>query len=228
MSSSPSSSRPQRGAPAERSGPSGAPREVTQSPSPAMRSSRTPADQDLTSLALASRGGDEAAESELLTRVRQIAHRYARARLSSYPGAAETAEDVAQEVCMALITALPRFDDRGAPFEALVYRIASNKVADAHRAYARTPRTVGDDDGGVLDESVESAETAVVDRDEALRAWALLGKLSTRRREIMVLRVAVGLSTQETADALEMTVGAVRVAQHRALRDLRSMWGEGP
>ena len=41
------------------------------------------------------------------------------------------------------------------------------------------------------------------------------------QREILTLRVGVGLSAEETAEALGMTAGAVRVAQHRALAKLR-------
>jgi RNA polymerase sigma-70 factor (ECF subfamily) len=42
----------------------------------------------------------------------------------------------------------------------------------------------------------------------------------------MTLRVAVGLSAEETGRALNMTPGAVRVAQHRALNRLRSLAAE--
>ncbi|WP_425483551.1 sigma-70 family RNA polymerase sigma factor [Flexivirga aerilata] len=55
------------------------------------------------------------------------------------------------------------------------------------------------------------------------RVWALLDRLSPQHREILTLRVAVGLSAEETADALQMSAGAVRVAQHRALARLRTL-----
>ena len=42
-----------------------------------------------------------------------------------------------------------------------------------------------------------------------------------KQREILVLRVVVGLSAEETAEAVGSTPGAVRVAQHRALGRLR-------
>ena len=42
-----------------------------------------------------------------------------------------------------------------------------------------------------------------------------------KQREIVVLRVVVGLSAEETAEAVGSTPGAVRVAQHRALARLR-------
>ena len=60
-------------------------------------------------------------------------------------------------------------------------------------------------------------------RDEASRAMALIRTLPTQQQEILTLRVAVGMSTEETAAALGMTAGAIRVAQHRALTRLREM-----
>jgi RNA polymerase sigma-70 factor (ECF subfamily) len=51
----------------------------------------------------------------------------------------------------------------------------------------------------------------------------MLHRLPDRQREILVLRVAVGLSAEETAAAVGSTPGAVRVAQHRALARLREM-----
>jgi RNA polymerase sigma-70 factor, ECF subfamily len=51
-------------------------------------------------------------------------------------------------------------------------------------------------------------------------------RLPGQQREILTLRVAVGMSTDETAAALGMSTGAVRVAQHRALTRLRAMIAE--
>lgn len=203
-------------------GPSG----VTPEPSPTMSSVEEVEELDLSELARRTRSGDEVAGHALFARVRVIAHRYARARLGTYPAAAETAADVAQEVCMAVMTALPGYDDRGAPFEAFVYGIASRKVADAQRAYARGPVAVDHHETEVFDSPSDSAEATVVSRDEASRAWDLLSELSPRLREVMILRVAVGMSASEVADALGTTPGAVRIAQHRALQELRDRWAE--
>jgi RNA polymerase sigma-70 factor (ECF subfamily) len=60
-------------------------------------------------------------------------------------------------------------------------------------------------------------------RDDAATAMALMQQLPTQQREILTLRVAVGMSTDETAAALGMSAGAIRVAQHRALTKLRAM-----
>jgi RNA polymerase sigma-70 factor (ECF subfamily) len=61
---------------------------------------------------------------------------------------------------------------------------------------------------------------------DAQRARDLLAKLPEHLRELMILRVAVGLSAEETGRALNMTPGAVRVAQHRALNRLRALAAE--
>jgi RNA polymerase sigma-70 factor (ECF subfamily) len=50
----------------------------------------------------------------------------------------------------------------------------------------------------------------------------LLQLLPIKQREILVLRVVVGLSAEETAAAVGSTPGAVRVAQHRALARLKT------
>ena len=57
------------------------------------------------------------------------------------------------------------------------------------------------------------------------RMATLLKVLPDKQREIVVLRVVVGLSAEETADAVGSTPGAVRVAQHRALSRLRKTLG---
>ncbi|WP_347352872.1 sigma-70 family RNA polymerase sigma factor [Intrasporangium sp.] len=170
---------------------------------------------------LAVRAGHDGRAAELLLGgVRDLALRYARVRLGRF-GAEDIAQDVAQEVCMAVLTALPGYEHRGLPFEAFVYRIAARKLADAQRSVLRGPTLLAEVPDAVDDRP--SPEALAVTRAEARLAIDLMDRLSAQQREILVLRVAVGLSTQETADALGMTAGAVRVAQHRALTKLREL-----
>jgi RNA polymerase sigma-70 factor, ECF subfamily len=51
----------------------------------------------------------------------------------------------------------------------------------------------------------------------------LLDQLPAHHREILVLRVALGMSAEETAATVGSTAGAVRVTQHRALAKLREL-----
>lgn len=179
----------------------------------------------LRDLATAARDGDAAATHELMAVVHQLAVRYARGKLGRFSAAADAAADAAQEVCVAVLTALPHYSDRGAPFEAFVYRIAAHKVADVQRGVIRRPTPTDD-----IPDSVDDApgpEDRAVAGDQSGRLWALLDRLPAQHREILTLRVAVGLSAEETADALGMSAGAVRVAQHRALGRLRGLFDLG-
>ncbi len=163
--------------------------------------------------------GGDAAET-LMGRVRQIALRYARARLSRF-GADDVSQDVAQEVCMAVHTALPTYDDRGLPFEAFVYSVAAHKVADAQRQLLRGPQLISEVPDA--EDWATGPEHVAVIRDEAHRAMELIRTLPGQQQEILTLRVAVGMSASETAAALGMSTGAIRVAQHRALTRLRGL-----
>jgi RNA polymerase sigma-70 factor, ECF subfamily len=50
----------------------------------------------------------------------------------------------------------------------------------------------------------------------------LLDTLTDNQREVLIFRVIVGLSVEETAQATSLTPGSVRVTQHRALHKLRA------
>ncbi|MEU4803165.1 sigma-70 family RNA polymerase sigma factor [Actinosynnema sp. NPDC023587] len=164
--------------------------------------------------------GDPEAVRRILTAVRPMVVRYCRARLGRDGRASVTADDVAQEVCLAVLRALPSYRVQGRPFLAFVYGIAAHKVADAHRSAARDRSTP-------VAELPDGPDTGLGPEQRALtgdlsrRMAELLRGLPEKQREILVLRVVVGLSADETADAVGSTPGAVRVAQHRALTRLR-------
>jgi RNA polymerase sigma-70 factor, ECF subfamily len=175
---------------------------------------------DLAVIVGAAVAGDRTAVDRLLGYVRPLVVRYCRARVGRQERSFASADDVAQEVCLAVLTALSSYRDQGRPFLAFVYGIAAHKVADAHRAAARnrTEPVAEVPDEPELDAGPEQRAM----RDEMTARMAeLLQVLPAKQREILVLRVVVGLSAEETADAVGSTPGAVRVAQHRALARLR-------
>jgi len=60
--------------------------------------------------------GDRDALREVLETIRPIVIRYCRARVGTFERSDLSADDVAQEVCLAAVMALPRYRDRGRPF----------------------------------------------------------------------------------------------------------------
>ena len=164
--------------------------------------------------------GNRDALRKVLETIRPIVVRYCRARFGVGARQGVSADDVAQEVCLAVITALPRYKDQGRPFLAFVYGIAAHKVADAHRAAGRN-RAEATDDLPDRPSTELGPEQMAIDADSAARMNRLLSVLPEKQREILILRVVVGMSAEETAAAVGSTTGAVRVAQHRALQRLR-------
>jgi RNA polymerase sigma-70 factor (ECF subfamily) len=168
---------------------------------------------------------DPEATAALLARVRPGVVRYCRAHLGRIGGAYTTADDVSQEVCLAILGALPRFRDEGCPFSAFVYRIAANKVADAQRAAIRHGTAMPVDLLFDRPDVTPGPEQRAVEADLARQLARVLGRLPETHREIVVLRVAVGLSADEVGAVLGMSANAVRMAQSRALARLRTLVG---
>jgi RNA polymerase sigma-70 factor (ECF subfamily) len=150
--------------------------------------------------------------------------RYCRARLGKTGGAYTTADDISQEVCIALLKALPRYRQQGVPFSAFVYGIAARKVTDAQRAAMKHAVPAIDTTLDRADAN-PGPEQHAINADQARLLYQLLSHLPETQREIVVLRVAVGLSADEVGRVLDMTSVAVRVAQSRALAWLRSLAG---
>lgn len=174
--------------------------------------------RDLTDLAV--QGHPDAIES-LIEHMRPMIVRYCRARLGRMTGHYHVADDVAQEVCIAVFSALPRYRDMGRPFASFVFGIAAHKVADAVRSAVRLAVPTDDLPDGPDDGP--GPEETVVRYVEAERARALLARLPHHQRELLTLRVVAGLSAEEAGNVLGMSAGAVRVAQHRALARLRAL-----
>jgi RNA polymerase sigma-70 factor (ECF subfamily) len=164
----------------------------------------------------------------LLRQFRPAIVRYCRARLArnrTRTGSLDE-DDVAQEVCLALLSALPSYRDMGRPFGAFVFAIAAHKVADAARGAARAPLPVP-----VLPDLPDrwpGPEETVLGNVDARLARALLAHLPAAQRRLLLLRVAGGLSAEDTGYVLDMSPGAVRVAQHRALARLRALAAREP
>ncbi|SNS42934.1 RNA polymerase sigma factor ShbA [Rhodococcoides kyotonense] len=162
--------------------------------------------------------GDKVALGEVIALVRPYLKRYCAARSANLD---VSADDVVQEVCLALVTAVPTYRDLGKPFLAFVYGIASHKLADAGRKAALrrsySLELVTDEPS-----TDDGPEQHALDSEVHSDAQRLMNTLAPRLRKIILMRVVWGMTAPETGRALGMTAGAVRVAQHRAMNQLRA------
>jgi RNA polymerase sigma-70 factor (ECF subfamily) len=168
----------------------------------------------LAGLAAAAVAGERLAVDALLTELRPRILRYCLARLRR----PDVADDVTQEVCLAVTTGLSRYRGEGGGVLAFAFGIASHKVADAQRAAGRRP--VPTDALPERSDPAAGPEECAVRGSEIDRLHVALSRLPEQGREILLMRMS-GLSAQECGDAIGLAPGAVRVAQHRALARLR-------
>ena len=119
-----------------------------------------------------------------------------------------------------MLRGLPGYRFEGRPFLAFVHAVAAHKVIDTHRAASRI-RRLSDADLPDLEDHSEGPEQSAVRAELSAELRRLLDELPEAQREILVLRVALGLSAGETAAMVGSTAGAVRVTQHRGLARLR-------
>lgn len=169
--------------------------------------------------------GSPGAMDELIAALRPAVLSYCRSRLSSYPGGADIADDVAQETCVAVLKVLPRYQESGAPFGAWVFAIASNKIADAQRRVGRAALLVDE-----LPEQTEPSlnpEELVMTRIDLLAVNELINALPQRMAQVVVMR-AHGATAEVVGERLGMSPGAVRVTHHRAVAKLRQLIDESP
>jgi RNA polymerase sigma-70 factor (ECF subfamily) len=136
--------------------------------------------------------------------------------LTNQVGHRETAEDLAQQVFLRAWQAIPRYEQRGAPFKAWLYRMARNQVID----HFRRQRPTSDLEGIEVAEPAE-AEDRVLAAELRGRLRAALDGLSPDHREVLVLRFLMEKSAAEIGQIMNRKEVTVRGLQMRALQALR-------
>jgi RNA polymerase sigma-70 factor (ECF subfamily) len=132
-------------------------------------------------------------------------------------GDQDTAEDIAAATWERALSAIDRFELRGVPFLAWLYRIAGNQVANHHRERAR--RTDIPLDPSAEDTRSDSMGSVLRRRD----VEEALAQLSESDQEILGLCYYSGLNPQEIATVVGSSQAAVHKRLHRARQRLRSV-----
>jgi len=137
-------------------------------------------------------------------------------------GDRRAAEDLTGTVFAAAIEALPGFRGEIDQLGGWLFRIARHDLYDYRRRAGRTRTEHVDDvlDEAALVEDVPDPQDLMVERLEGSQLMAALEQLSTDQREVLLLRLAAGLTVGEVAATLGKTAGAVKALQHRALASL--------
>ncbi|HYH82099.1 MAG TPA: sigma-70 family RNA polymerase sigma factor [Longimicrobium sp.] len=172
------------------------------------------------------RAGDEAAFEQLVREQTPVLLRVARRLLRSE----DEARDAVQDAFIAAFRGLPRF--RGeSRLGTWIYRIAVNAALARLRARAGADEVSLDqwlprfaDDGHAALAAAEwPGDTGPERREVRERVRQAIDRLPETHRTVLVLRDLEELTTDEAAEALGISPGAVKVRLHRARQALRTL-----
>ncbi|MFA6304942.1 MAG: RNA polymerase sigma factor [Patescibacteria group bacterium] len=163
-------------------------------------------------LAIKSSQGDSEAFGALFDKYNKKIYRYIFFKV----GSQETAEDLASQTFLKCWESLSGGNQVN-KFQAWIYRIARNLIADYFRTREKEelPLIYGDE---------EIEDPVVVDPDHNIDREALekiLFTLKTEVREIILLRYIEDLSIKEIAKIVDKSTVNVRVIIHRAVKELK-------
>ncbi len=170
--------------------------------------------QDEEILAQGLRRGDPEAWARLYEECFPKIYRYITLRVRNQT----EAEDLAEQVFLKALESGPSFKWRGAPVISWLFRIARNQVIDYWRT-DKSKRTLP------LDESLVSdaidPENAAERNSDVRQLIQAVSQLTQKKRDVIELRVAGELSTDDVAKILGKSQGAVKALQHSGLAALR-------
>ncbi|HWQ12504.1 MAG TPA: sigma-70 family RNA polymerase sigma factor [Roseiflexaceae bacterium] len=159
------------------------------------------------------KAGDAEAIGKLYERYAPQVRRYVAMRL----GDPLLAEDVCSDVFVKVLEGLARYEDRGWPFSAWLYRIAYARTMDMLRQARRRPSVP-------LDESssgaLEPPDDAILARIAYHEIRGEMRVLTNDQRLVLRLRFDEDRSLAEIAESLGRSIGSVKALQHRGLTRL--------
>jgi len=176
-------------------------------------------DRQLSSLMRKAQDGDQAAYASLLREVLPILKRVVQARLGFLP--VMDREDLVQDIVMSLHAARATYDP-ARPFKPWLMTIAYNRMVDqARRNSRRTANEVTVDEypTDVADTNAGAAVDRYGDPEELRHAIKTLPKGQRSAIELLKLRE---MSLTEASQATGMSISALKVSVHRAIKTLRT------
>lgn len=126
------------------------------------------------------------------------------------------AEDITADVFHQALANVGKFEWRGVPVAAWLYRIAAHAIADHFQKEGRT--------ADARPESADDPDFSHVERRATL--YRLVGRLPADQRRVIQMRFAEERSIREIASELGRSEGAVKQLQFRALQNLRQQVGQ--
>jgi len=135
-------------------------------------------------------------------------------------GNAQDAEDLMARVFHRALVHIQSYVERGVPFQAWLYRIAHNLVANWHRDRNRR-KVVPLDEFVAAGLKAEAPEATTEAQDEQNRLVEAIRQLPDERQQLLILKFVDRLSNQEIGEIMDRSEGAIKSLYHRTLLALR-------
>jgi RNA polymerase sigma-70 factor (ECF subfamily) len=136
------------------------------------------------------------------------------------------AEDLTARVFLRAMRHITKYQDRGLPFSAWLYRIAHNLVANWHRDNSRKKEITLDDTVRIRYRG-EHPEGTILKNEEAAYIHRLIRGLSPDRQQLIILKFVEELPNAEIGVIMGRTEGAIKSLYHRTLISLRKEYRSG-
>lgn len=140
-------------------------------------------------------------------------------------GSMYDAEDLTARVFFRAMRHIERYDDRGLPLSAWLYRIAHNLVANWYRDNSRR-REIPLEEITLLWPASEHPEASLIRTEEQERLLRVIRTLPAERQQLLILKFIHQLSNAEIGQIMGRTEGAVKSLYHRTLLALRDEFGQ--
>jgi RNA polymerase sigma-70 factor (ECF subfamily) len=136
------------------------------------------------------------------------------------------AEDLTARTFQRAMAHVGRYDERGLPFSAWLYRIAHNLVANWHRDRGRR-QILGLDEVTLVGHSRERPESVAEVNEEHERLLTVIRRLPAERQQLLILKFVERMPNADIGKIMERSEGAIKSLYHRTLIALRDELGLG-
>ena len=134
------------------------------------------------------------------------------------------AEDLTARTFQRAMAHVSRYDERGLPFSAWLYRIAHNLVANWHRDHSRR-QILGLDEVTLVGHSRERPESVAEVNEERERLLAVIRRLPAERQQLLILKFVERMPNADIGKIMGRSEGAIKSLYHRTLLALRDELG---
>ena len=135
-------------------------------------------------------------------------------------GRREEAEDLTHQVFMNAWTNIKGYKHRGHPFSSWLYRIARNQIIDHYRTRRGEFSLEQVDPEYFVAPAV--AHFNLGEKMEMERVMHAIGELKPEYQDVLIMRFIEELSVKEVATSIGKSEGAIKLLQHRAIKELKN------